>query len=170
MSGDRRSGRSTTPSPSSTPRSPRSCATRPVAVPTPPPSWRATPDPGARRRWTYAELLADALIAARALAARFEPGERVAVIATAVPESLLLSYGAALAGVVLVPVNPALRAGELRHVLGQSGAAGAFVVPDYRGHDVMATVTGLRGDAAGVAPGRRLGRLGGVLRRCLGGR
>jgi len=37
------------------------------------------PDPAARRRWTYAQLLAEAEAVAAALAARFEPGERVAV-------------------------------------------------------------------------------------------
>jgi len=103
-----------------------------------------TPDPGARRRWSYAELLADAEAAAGALAARFAPAERIAVVATSIPESLILSYGAALAGLVLVPVNPALRAGELRHVLGQSGAVGAFIVPEYRGHDLTATLATLR--------------------------
>jgi fatty-acyl-CoA synthase len=109
-----------------------------------------TADPASRRRWTYAELLADAKLAAEALAARFEPTERVAVIATSIPESLILTYAAALAGVVLVPVNPALRAGELRHVLGRSASAGAFVVPDYRGHDLVATVAELRGDLPGL--------------------
>jgi fatty-acyl-CoA synthase len=110
----------------------------------------ATPDPGARRRWTYVELLADAERAAAALAARFGPAERVAVIATSIPESFILTYAAALAGVVLVPVNPALRAGELRHVLGQSGAAGAFVVPEHRGHDLMATLSELRSELPGL--------------------
>jgi fatty-acyl-CoA synthase len=42
------------------------------------------PDPGARRRWTYAELLAEAERAARALTARFEPGERLAPYKTPV--------------------------------------------------------------------------------------
>ncbi len=72
------------------------------------------------------------------------------MIATSIPESLILTYAAALAGVVLVPVNPALPAGELRHVLGQSGAAGAFVVPEYRGHDLVATLAELRGDLPGL--------------------
>jgi fatty-acyl-CoA synthase len=97
-----------------------------------------------RRRWTYTELLADAEGAARALADRFEQSERIAVVAPSIPESLVLTYGAALAGVVLVPVNPALRAGELRHVLGQSGAAGAFVVAEHRGVDVVGTLGTLR--------------------------
>jgi len=105
-----------------------------------------TAEPAARRRWTYAELLADAESAARALAARFEPSERVAVVATSIPESLVLTYAAALAGVVLVPVNPALRAAEVRHVLGQSGTAGAFVVPEHRGQDLAATLDALRPD------------------------
>ncbi len=103
-------------------------------------------DPALRRRWTYAELLDEAERVASALASRFEPGERVAVLATSIPESLILTYGAALAGLVLVPVNPALRANELRHVLGQSACAGAFVVPEYRGHDLAATVAELSSD------------------------
>ena len=103
-------------------------------------------DPAMRRRWSYAQLLADAERAARALAARFEPSERVAVVATSIPESLILTYATALAGLVLVPVNPALRANELRHVLGQSSAAGAFVVTEHRGHDLTATVAELRAD------------------------
>ncbi|HLM95703.1 MAG TPA: class I adenylate-forming enzyme family protein [Acidimicrobiales bacterium] len=105
-----------------------------------------TADPASRRRWSYAELLADAQGAARALAARFGPSERVAVVAPSIPESLLLTYGAALAGLVLVPVNPALRAAELRHVLGQSGAAGAFVVSEHRGQDLAATLDALGPD------------------------
>jgi fatty-acyl-CoA synthase len=106
----------------------------------------APAEPALRRRWTYRELLADAERAAGALAARFEPAERVAVVAPSIPESLILTYAAALAGMVLVPVNPALRAGELRHVLGQSGCSGAFVVPEHRGFDVMGTVQTLRPD------------------------
>ncbi len=103
-------------------------------------------DPVRRRRWTYAELLAEAERVASALASRFGPGERVAVLATSIPESLVLTYGAALAGLVLVPVNPALRADELRHVLGQSGCAGVFLVPEHRGHDLAATIAGLGPD------------------------
>jgi len=44
------------------------------------------PDPADRRRWTYAELLDDAEQTARALLARFEPGERVAAWAPNIPE------------------------------------------------------------------------------------
>jgi fatty-acyl-CoA synthase len=90
------------------------------------------PDPGARRRWTYAQLLAEAEQAARALTARFAPGERVAVWAPNLPEWVILEYAAGLAGLVLVTVNPAFRPAELAYVLNQSGAAGIFLVPQFR--------------------------------------
>lgn len=91
------------------------------------------PHPSQRRRWTYAQLLDQAEAVARGLLARFDPGERVAVWAHNLPEWVLLEYGAALAGITIVTVNPALRAEELRHVLGQSRAAGVVLVPTYRG-------------------------------------
>ena len=81
------------------------------------------PDPGQRRRWTYAELLAEAEQAARALTARFAPGERVAVWAPNLPEWVILEYAAGLAGLVLVTVNPALRPAELAYVLNQCRSA-----------------------------------------------
>src|SRR6266704_3365050 len=90
------------------------------------------PDPARRRRWTYAGLLAEAEQAARALTARFAPGERVAVWAPNLPEWVIPEYAAGLAGLVLVTVNPALRAAELSYVLNQSGAAGIFLVPEFR--------------------------------------
>jgi fatty-acyl-CoA synthase len=86
----------------------------------------------ARRSWTYAALLQQAEEVARALLARFAPGERIAVWAPNIPEWQLLRYGAALAGLTLVPINPAYRPAELAHVLEQSGAAGIFLVSEYR--------------------------------------
>jgi fatty-acyl-CoA synthase len=107
---------------------------RPAAdvVPDAPAMLAGVPGPGARRRWTYAELLADAEQAARALAGRFAPGEHVAVWAPNLPEWVILEYAAALAGLVLVTVNPAYRPAELAYVLNQSGAAGLFLVPEFR--------------------------------------
>jgi len=90
------------------------------------------------RRWTYAELLADAERTARALAARFAPGERVAFWAANVPEWQLMLYGCAMAGLVLVTVNPAYKARELDYVLSKSGASGLFLMDSYRGYDAVA--------------------------------
>ena len=90
------------------------------------------PDPAARRTWTYAELLEDAERTARALLARFEPGDHVAVWSPNFPEWILLEYGCALAGLVLVTVNPSLKQGEVRYVLEQSRAAGVFAPASFR--------------------------------------
>ena len=89
------------------------------------------PDAARRRRWTYAQLLADSEKVAAALLGRFQPGDRVAVWADNIPEWVLLEYGCALAGIVLVTVNPAYRKRELEHVVRQSGASGLFVIDEY---------------------------------------
>ena len=104
------------------------------------------PDPSERRRWTYRELEAGAEGVARALLGRFRPGERVAVWAPNLPEWVLLEFGAALAGVVLVTVNPAYRPSELQFVLGQSGASGIFLVPEFRGNPMAASLDQVRPD------------------------
>ena len=48
------------------------------------------PDAGARRRWTYAELLEEAERIARAMLGRFAPGEAVAVFAANSADWVLL--------------------------------------------------------------------------------
>jgi fatty-acyl-CoA synthase len=96
--------------------------------------------PADRRRWTYAELLRNAEQAARALLGRFEPGEHVAVWAPNIPEWVVLEMAAGLAGIVLVTVNPAYRPAELEYVLRQSGTVGIFLVPDFRGNPMAASL------------------------------
>jgi fatty-acyl-CoA synthase len=104
----------------------------------------AAPDPAAPRHWSYGQLLEDAERAARALLGRFQPGERVAVCANNIPEWVVLEYAAALAGLTLVTVNPANRADELQHVLRHSGAAGVFIVDEWRANPLAATVAEVR--------------------------
>jgi fatty-acyl-CoA synthase len=103
------------------------------------------PDPARRRQWRYGELLAGAEQAARALLARFEPGDRVAVWAANCPEWVLLEFAAGLAGVTLVTVNPAYQADELAHVLGHSGARGVVLAADYHGSSLPAILASVRG-------------------------
>jgi fatty-acyl-CoA synthase len=97
-----------------------------------------------RRRWTFAELLQDAEHVAHLLLTHFYPGEHVAVWAPNSPEWVVLEFGAALAGLTLVTVNPAYQAKELAYVLKQSEAAGLFLVRDHRGRDFSAIVDGIR--------------------------
>ena len=98
------------------------------------------PDPAARRQWTYAELYEQSLRTARALRTRFEPGERIAVWAPNAPEWIMLEFGAAIAGLVLVTVNPGFRSREAEYELKQSRAAGVFVCESFRGNPMLATV------------------------------
>src|SRR5260370_39244923 len=88
----------------------------------------AVEDVGSRRSWTYAEFLADAERAARALLSRFEPGDRVAIWAPNSANWVILQQAISLAGMVLVPANPAYRARELEYILRQSGAAAPIPV------------------------------------------
>jgi fatty-acyl-CoA synthase len=100
--------------------------------------------PGDDRRWTFSEMLSDAERVAVALLARFSQGERVAVWAPNLPEWVLLEFGAGLAGVVLVTVNPAYQRDEVAYVLGQSGASGVFLVNEWRGNAMRASVDAVR--------------------------
>jgi len=104
------------------------------------------PDPAARRQWTYAVFVTAAEQAARALLARFSPGDRIAIWAPNSAEWVILQQGISLAGMVLVALNPAYRTREMGFVLRQSGAAGLFCVDTYRGFDTLAM-------AQAIAPG-----------------
>jgi fatty-acyl-CoA synthase len=98
------------------------------------------PRPDQRRQWTYRQLLAEAERAAHALLARFRPGDRIAVWSGNCPEWVLVEFAAGLAGLTLVPVNPALQAEELAHVLGQSGVRGVFLA-DGPGGSLLAGIS-----------------------------
>jgi fatty-acyl-CoA synthase len=100
----------------------------------------AAPD----RRWSFAALLTDAERVARALLARFEPGEHVAIWAPNSAEWVLVEFGAALAGLTLVTVNPAYGPAELEDVLRRSDSSGVVVAAEYRGRNLLDVVAGLR--------------------------
>jgi len=99
-----------------------------------------------RRHWTYAELLADAQRCAHWLLQHFAPGEHVAVWAHNLPEWVIVEYGAALAGLTLVTVNPSLQPEEVKYILGQSKAAGVLLVPEVRGNQLVAHIEAIRPD------------------------
>lgn len=90
-----------------------------------------------RRRWSYDSLLADAERCARALVASFPPGSHVAIWSPNVPEYQLFQYGAALAGMVMVTVNPAFRRSELHDALEHADVVGCFTVQEFRGRPML---------------------------------
>lgn len=100
----------------------------------------AVADVGARREWTYAELLDDVERYARALLAEFLPGDRIAVFAPNSADWVILQQAIAMSGMIVVAANPAYRVDELEYVLRQSQASAIFYQREYRGADLGAIV------------------------------
>src|ERR1700748_1272114 len=96
------------------------------------------------RCWTFQQWLDDAAAVAAALLSRVQPGEHVAIWASNVPEWVLMEFGAALAGLTLVTVNPAYLGAELAFVLKQSQACGIIVQDSSRNRDLVGAVKDVR--------------------------
>jgi fatty-acyl-CoA synthase len=111
-----------------------------------------TPGRAPRRQLTFAELLSRSEQVARGLQARFRIGERVALWADASLEWIVVAHAAALAGIVLVPVNPAYRAPELAYVLRHSRSVGII----HPGSRSAATVAAVRANLADLREVRAL--------------
>lgn len=91
---------------------------------------------GAEVRLSYAELLAEAERVATGLRRLAAPGELIALWAPNVVEWPVVQYGAAVAGVVLVALNPVLRAPELDYALTHSGAKVLLHAESSREYDM----------------------------------
>lgn len=95
-------------------------------------------------RVSYDELIARVRSHGRALLALgLEQGDRVAVMMSDRPELLYAYYGAAWAGLTVVPLNPAMTPDEQSYVLSDSGARALCHDADHR-----ARVSEIRGDPA----------------------
>ncbi|WP_441255798.1 AMP-binding protein [Tardiphaga sp. 285_C5_N1_2] len=116
-------------------------------------------DTDTNRKWTYAQLFEDAKKCAQWLLTEFNTGDRICIWAPNVPEWVVLQYGAALSGIVLVTANPALKAAELEFVLEQSKSAALFYLEEFRGVDMGGVAKGL------VKPGIKAISLNGWLSR-----
>ncbi|MEU8891481.1 AMP-binding protein [Streptomyces sp. NPDC048442] len=102
---------------------------------------RTVPDDGsAPRTWTYAELLDEAESIAAGIRERVGQGARVALWAPNTPQWPITEYAAALAGVTLVALNPALRAEELTHALHTSEAELLIHADRSRAYDMAEVV------------------------------
>jgi fatty-acyl-CoA synthase len=103
-------------------------------------------------RWTFAELEAEARLIARGLiASGVEPGERVAVWATNVPEWIVLQFALAKIGAILVTVNTSLRAPELDYLLRQSEAGTVITIRGFRDVDYVQVLGEIGALGAAVA-------------------
>jgi fatty-acyl-CoA synthase len=103
-------------------------------------------------RWTYQDYRGRANAVAKGLLALgLNSGDHIAVWAANVPEWPLLQMAAAKAGLVLVTVNPLLRAAEVEYVLKQGDVRALFCMARMREQDCLATIRSL--SAPLVQPG-----------------
>ena len=113
-------------------------------------------------RWTYQEYRERANEVTRGLMALgLNKGDHIAVLAANIPEWLLLEMAAAKAGLVLVTVNPMLRAVEIEYILKQGDVQALFFVARVRDYDHLATIRALTtpGTQNGGVTSERLPRL-----------
>ena len=92
-------------------------------------------------RWTYQQYRERVNEIARGLMALgLNKGDHVALWAINLPEWPLLELAALKAGLVLITVNPVLRAHEVEYILKQGDAKALFFMARIREHDCLATV------------------------------
>ena len=100
-------------------------------------------------RYTFAELEREARLIARGLIAHgVQPGERVVLWATNVPEWIVLQFALAKIGAILVTANTSLRAKEMDYLIRQSQAATIVTISGFRQVDyieALAEISGVQG-------------------------
>ena len=95
---------------------------------------------------TYGELARRARILADRLRGDLVPGDRLAIWSGNNPEWIVAQLAAALAGVVLVPMNPALTVSEAGYIIASSEARALLAGPTWRGRDLLASASTLAPD------------------------
>jgi fatty-acyl-CoA synthase len=105
-------------------------------------------------RWTYHEYHERVNAIARGLLALgLSKGDHIAMWAANLPEWPLLELAAFKAGLVLITINPVLRANEVAYILKQGDAIALFFMARIRDHDCLATMRSL------TTPGRTNGEV-----------
>src|SRR6266516_6534730 len=95
-------------------------------------------------RWTYHEYRERINAIARGLLALgLNKGDHIAVWAANLPEWPLLELAAFKAGLVLITINPVLRAHEVEYILKQGDVTALFFMARIRDHDCLATMRSL---------------------------
>src|SRR5256712_5401180 len=95
-------------------------------------------------RWTYHEYRERVNVIARGLLALgLNKGDHIAVWAANLPEWPLLELAAFKAGLVLITINPVLRAHEVEYILKQGDVVALFFMARIRDHDCLATMRSL---------------------------
>lgn len=110
--------------------------------------------PGVRATWAQFDRQADE--AARALLALgYRRGDRFGVWATNWPRWVILQFATARIGVVLVTINPAYRANELRYALQQSELRGLALIEKFKSTNYFSIFSSACPELAGASDSLR---------------
>jgi fatty-acyl-CoA synthase len=120
-------------------------------------------------RWTYAELLRrseDLAVGLQTLG--LAKGDRIGIWAANCSEWVLAQFGTALAGLILVNVNPAYRVHEFDYAIRKSGCRALILSPGHKTNDYFASLRALAPEIDAAPAGRlaapRLSKLEIVIR------
>ena len=106
------------------------------------------------RRWTYSQFRGDCRRVAKALMRLdVKAGDKVAIWATNYPEWVLVQFGSAVMGAVLVNINPAYRTHELEHALNNSGARALLLIERFKSSDYVSMFYDVCPEARDATPG-----------------
>ncbi len=106
------------------------------------------------RRWTYTEFRDDCRRVAKSLMKLdVKRGDRIGIWATNYPEWVLVQFGSAMMGAVLVNINPAYRTHELEHALKNSEASTLLLIERFKSSDYVSMFYDVCPEARDSTPG-----------------
>ena len=106
-------------------------------------------------RWSYADLLRrseDLAVGLRKLG--LEKGERVGIWSANVSEWVLAQFGTALAGIILVNINPAYRSHEFDYAIKKSSCRALILSPGHKNNDYFASLRTCAPEIEAAEPGK----------------
>src|ERR1700723_778452 len=106
-------------------------------------------------RLSYADLLRrseDLAVGLRKLG--LEKGDRVGVWSANVSEWVLAQFGTALAGIILVNINPAYRSHEFDYAIKKSGCRALILSPGHKSNDYFASLKVCAPEIGPAQPGK----------------
>ena len=105
-------------------------------------------------RWTWKELRERArALAAGLLTTGLQPGERIGMLSTNRAEWLLVQFGSAYAGLILVNINPAYRTAELQYALNKVECRALITETQFKSSNYIAMMQSLAPELATSTPG-----------------
>ena len=106
-------------------------------------------------RWSYADLLRrseDLAVGLRKLG--LEKGDRVGIWSANVSEWVVAQFGTALAGIILVNINPAYRSHEFDYAMKKSGCRALILSPGHKNNDYFASLKVCAPEIEAAEPGK----------------